>query len=292
MTGQLAGYKGVPLLADLDGDSLQAELKGCDTYNDVNVIAVVNGVPRYYEDGEPMQENGGGYATGNTNQTGEENGIKGFYGGSVGIGYSKGKEGVLKASVKVEGEYLRRTGTSTEVVESTTSNKGEGFESESRGIVVYDSSSYKCCQYDAYYPSTPADRATMLTCTPAHMQPQTSRTLEDWNLPKFKTEAGPSWVDVGRAAAPEVHRQNNDVFTYPDNLPVDPYLVKWHDPGANTTVQWNTNPEGNPHTWGLEQSHEEKKVHKGGTETKITVSGALEVGHVEFETSAFGGVEK
>ncbi len=121
-----------------------------------------------------MQENGGGYATGNTNIDGPRRTAQRH---SMGAPSRWATEGgsrtacIQGLSVKAEAEFLGRTGQSTET-ETSTKRRGAKFEPGDRGIVVYRLLELQVLPFDAYYPSAPDDKSTMLICTPATVKPQ------------------------------------------------------------------------------------------------------------------------
>ncbi|MCL7455337.1 MAG: hypothetical protein M8467_20065, partial [Anaerolineae bacterium] len=59
---QLGREKGSVLVGDVDGDGLVSELVGCNTFGEYTVVAVVNGLPRWYENGQPVFGSTGSYS--------------------------------------------------------------------------------------------------------------------------------------------------------------------------------------------------------------------------------------
>ena len=225
------------LVADTDNDTRLAELAGCKTFEEIKVVAVVNGAPRWYDAGGlPIQSNSGEYSLSVSHEYASEHGTTETYGGSLSLGFeveinlpiAAVKTGEVRGNVTQE--FMGSSGTSVSTVSAQTQVNGYTFEGSSLGIVVYNSTEFKCYYYNVYPPAEPESKTRAMLCTPTgRIAAEKFAPLAWWHGSTFKSEAGPSWVDVG-------HRSLGGVLTnnlaepggnYPSELPVDDARVKY-----------------------------------------------------------------
>jgi hypothetical protein len=243
------------LVGDLDNDTQLAELAGCKTFSEINVVAVVNGAPRWYDQNEPIQDAGGVYGRSDTDGGTTSTGTSTSNGFSVTIGLKHTfnvpvtaiKIGEVRASASRE--YIWSTGESTTDSNATTKDAGYEYAGTSRGMVVYNAFWFTCYYYNVYPPSQPenSSRAMLCQALDAGMDPQATNpvenfmSLEQWHSLSFKQSAGPSWVDVG-------HRAPNGVYTndlavpgnYKTSLPVDRSKLKYLWTDAPITISYDS----------------------------------------------------
>lgn len=278
---------GVPLLADLDADSYVATFRSCHEFSDVHVLGVVNSFPVWYQNGQPAQYTGGGMANSTTATTGEADGWKASFGGSITIGFKKDitiiftKFGEWRTSVTQE--FMGSFGGGSEREESTSESDGYEYGSNNfaLGGVCYAKTSYKCYVYDIAKPGTSVTTSAM-SCVPVvgtGMPQQWCSTLDNWYSAAFRAEAGSSWAPIGH------HPPNTTTLSvdlgWPNNYPVltappvDPYRVWWQK-SSSVGVQGDVNP-GSPSTWSVEKSTSTKDIKKGSFDSNTTISAGAEI---------------
>jgi uncharacterized repeat protein (TIGR01451 family) len=281
-TGRFPGL-GVPLVADLDDDSFQANLVGCKTISEVKVISVVHGPPLWYENDVPVQSCRHGAANTDEQEHEDEDGWSVNVGSSLSVGFEVEqnipifgtKIGEVRGSVTVEsmsnvsGAESVRTGTS----------ETQGYSVyDSRGSVIYEQTSYKCYFYDVYRPGEPANAARAMACTPTSEPAELETSLAYWTSQSFKDDVAGSWVDVGD--------HTNDVTTYPASNPVDPQRIVWE--GGEFLVAGDVE-NGHTRDWSLEQSWGGGSTIGGGFELNTTVSAGVTVGFVTMDAAVTAG---
>jgi uncharacterized repeat protein (TIGR01451 family) len=278
----------VPLVADLDDDSHEANLAGCKTFREVSVIAVVNGAPRHYSGGAPAHTTSGGVANSSSASSSAEDGWHVNLGESVSVGFSVEqaipiigtKIGEVRG--KVTAELMATRMGSTRSYSSTTETIGYTFgvgeSGYARGMVVYDEATYKCDYYDVYKPDAPEDTSRAMACTPTSNPIQTHTTVDRWHSTDFKDEATGSWADVGR--------EDNDVTLYPSTIPVDSYLVKWE---GNELLVHEESSGGLYTAWSIEESSGEDKITGATWDVNATVSAGATIGVVTVDASVTAG---
>jgi hypothetical protein len=223
------------LAADTDNDTQLAELAGCKTFAEIHVVGVVNGAPRWYSGGQPIQNSGGIYGRTETGGGGTTDGTSQRYGGSLTLGLefefnipiAAVKSGEVRAGVTQE--FMGSSGTQVNTVSAQTQEMGYEYEAASLGMVVYNSTEFTCYYYDVYPPAQPESRTRAMLCTPTgRVHAEDFKALEDWNSSNFKQAAGPSWVDVGHRSPAGAHTNNlEEPGNYPFVLPVDASRVKY-----------------------------------------------------------------
>ncbi len=302
--GIRSGVPGVPLLADLDGDSLIGKYKSCYQLSDVNVIAVANSQPVWYENGAPVQSSAGGIANSSSASTENEDGWTVSYGGSVTAGFQHelglGMFSIGEVRASVTQELMGSTGGGTSREESTTTGSGTAYGGNgfSNGIVVYTKTSYKCYQYEVTNPTT-ALTTTAMSCTvvpSAGTAPQKFKLLEDWYTSDFRSEAGSSWVPVGHhppnttTLSIALNWPNN--YTVRSSPPVDSYRVWWTDPSQAKDVSGSTNPLNGASTWSVEKSSSASKIKNGSFDANTTVSAGVTLFAFSLDASVTAGYGK
>jgi uncharacterized repeat protein (TIGR01451 family) len=297
--------KGVALVADLDDDSHEADLVGCNDFTDVSVVAVVNGAPRWYDEhddcpeGEatcPIHKSAGGYGTSSSATESWEDGTTTKLGGSLTVGTEIDVNipilciNIAKIRASYTAEFMSHAGFSEVERSCVTDKEGYNFggwgSAYSRGMVIYTRTGYRCYYYDVYKPEAPADTSRMMTCTPSSDPRETNTSLERWHSDEFKAEAEEAWADVGRL--------NNDVTKYPSSLSeaVDPFRVSWYDPNNQTKYVHEEIVDGNFVSWGLEQSTGGEQIESNSWELNQTASVGATISGVAIDTSFTGGFGK
>jgi hypothetical protein len=223
------------LVGDTDNDTRLAELAGCKTFAEIRVVAVVNGAPRWYAGGQPIQNSGGVYGRTESGGGGTTDGTTERYGGSLSLGFqvefnipiSAVKIGEVRGQVTQE--FMGSSGATVTTVSALTQEMGYEYEAASLGMVVYNSTEFTCYYYDVYPPTEPESKTRAMLCTPTgRVAAEDFKALEDWGLPTFKQAAGPSWVDVGHRSPGGVHTNDlEEPGNYPFTLPVDESRVKY-----------------------------------------------------------------
>lgn len=281
------------LLGDVDNDSFMADLVGCAAFAEVQVLAVLNGVPRWYEDDVPVQDNVGEYAITSGGGSGESYGQNGTWGGSLSVGFEHEfdaplfaiKLGEIRASVTAE--FMYSMGVSWDTYTSTTYTSGYSFWNDSLGMVVYSGEDHICYYYDVYAPDAPANTSTMMACNPTGPAYQDFKSLEGWHSPAWKATAGDSWVDVGHRSPYGIY--TNDVTTYDSALPIDPFMLKYTwDPA--TPIRVSGDPVGDMlGQWYIEEMTGGAQENVHGWDTSVTVSAGATFADLTVDTSVTGG---
>nr|MBP7688762.1 VCBS repeat-containing protein [Thermoflexales bacterium] len=230
---------GVPLLADLDGDSAVATWESCNVFADYRVISVANAEPMWYQNGAPVtgQVSAGGMGNYSGATTSAEDAWEVSLGGSVSVGFEHEfqapilalKLGEVRASVTQE--FMGSFGRKTE--RSTTVTEGEGGlyggNSLGFGSVCYTATSYTCSKYTVARPGS-TYTTTAMTCRPdstVGVGTHTCNPLEDW-YGSLRSAAGTSWVPVGH------HTTNPKALSYD----VSKYPVSVAPPLSDTYQLW------------------------------------------------------
>ncbi len=224
------------LAGDMDNNTRVAELAGCKTFAEVHVVAVLNGAPRWYDAGQPIQDAGAQF--GRTKESGGgsiEDGTTHRFGGSLSVGYEYEFNAPITAIKisEVRGgvtqEFMGSIGETRSSVYATTRAQGYQYEGSSLGMVVYNSTEFTCYYYDVYPPAEPESKTRAMLCTPTgRISAEDFKALEDWHSANFKQAAGPSWVDVGhRSPAGVLTNDLEEPNNYPSTLPVDPSRIKY-----------------------------------------------------------------
>ncbi len=283
------------LSGDLDGDSFQAELAGCSDFSEISVIAVLNGAPRLYAGGLPVQDTDVRYAKtasgGSSSAWGTTTNLGGFF--SVGFEVEINvpligtKLGEVRGSVTQD--FMASQGQTQTVEESVTLSSGYNNASgQTLGIVVYNGIDYRCYYYDVYASAAPEQTSRAMICQPLGNTYEHYRSLEQWHSDSFKQEAGASWVDVGHRTAGGV--RTNEVNTYPSGLPIDPYLLKqiWN-PTQPFRVDYDVS--GGYTDWSITQMGGGAQETSQSFETNTTTSAGVTAGNVTVDagfTFGFG----
>ena len=297
-----ASVRGVPLLADLDGDSAIATFKRCDEVTDVHVLGVINSQPVWYQNGTSIQNSGGGMANSSTASTGSADGWKTTFGTSIKVGFEHEfevpllaiKVGEVRASVTAE--FEGSVGGSTEHESSTTETEGVSYGSQAFGLgaVCYTQTSYKCYKYELSKPGTTVT-STAQSCVPVPNvggAPQVCSALEDWHSTSFKQAAGNSWAPVGHRP-PNTTTMSVDLGwanNYPvrTSPPVDPYRVWWVKK-TPFDVYGSLNPASVTQDWSVGTTVATKTISTGSFEANLEVSAGFTAGDVTFDASVKAG---
>jgi hypothetical protein len=251
---------------------------------------VVNGAPRWYADGAPIQEAWGHYATSEGSGAGSESATSYNLGASLSVGYEAevnipfvGKVAEFRASVTQDIMYSWGFSESRE--EYIVGGDGVSF---AEGFVVYSELPYTCNYYDVFSPASPADTTRAMACTPGP-QTERSKSLDEWHT-SVKEAAGASWVDLGhRAPGGSLTNDLSEPGNYMPTLPVDAFLVhlQWEPvlvdhydgTGPTPTIDWWI-------TSGVNRS----KSAFTALEENTTVSVGATLGGVSVDTSATFGM--
>lgn len=299
------GVRGVPLLADLDGDSPVATFKRCDDVSDVHVLGVANSQPVWYQNGASVQNSGGGIANSSTASTGEEDGWSTSFGGSVSVGFEHEfqvpllaiKVGEVRA--KVTQEFGGSIGRGSNRESSTTQTEGVGFGSQAfgQGAVCYTQTSYRCYTYEIAKPGSTIT-TTAQACMPvpvAGKAPQVCSALEDWGSTEFKNTAGSSWAPIGH------HPPNTTTVSvnlgwannYPtlSKPPVDPYRVWWQKK-TPINVTGSSNPASVTQNWSVETTVATTTIKTGSFDMNTEVSAGATMMDVTIDASVSVGYGK
>jgi hypothetical protein len=286
------------LVADTDNDTQIAELAGCKIFADFTVIAVVNGVPRWYTEGQPIQENGGYYGRTDSSGGGDvEDGTTETYGGSITVGYEHEWEipvtGVKVAAFRasVTGEFMYSTISETVSITSTTQEDGYQFGEYSLGMVVYNSTQFACYYYDVYPPATPENRNRAMVCKPTGRSSfEDFKPLEDWHSSDFKQSAGPSWVDVGHRSAQGARSNDLDVQgNYGTKLPVDASTVMYTWDDQNPKRVSYSSLGGFESYWGISQMEGGEQEERDSYAWNVTGSVGFDVYDFKVDVSGTYG---
>ena len=296
---------GVPLLADLDGDSPVATFKRCDDVSDVHVLGVTNSQPVWYKNGQSVQNSGGGMANSSTASSGSEDGWTATFGGSFSVGFKHEfqvpvlaiKVGEVRASVTQE--FMGSIGRNNEHSTSTTESEGVGFGSQAfgQGAVCYTQTSYRCYTYELAKPgSTITTTAQACVVVPtAGTATQMCSALEDWGTTEFKNTAGSSWTPIGHRP-PHTTTISVDLGwanNYPtlSKPPVDPYRVWWQKK-TPINVQSSSNPASVTQNWSIETTVATTTVKTGSFEANTEVSAGFDAMDVTFDAKVSAGYGK
>jgi hypothetical protein len=286
------------LVADTDNDTQIAELAGCKIFGEFSVIAVVNGVPRWYADGQPIQENGGYYGRTDSSGGGDvEDGTTATAGGSLTIGYEY-EQAIPLTGVKakgfrvsVTGEFMWSTISETVSISSTTQQDGYQFGEYSLGMVVYNSTQFACYYYDVYPPAKPENRTRAMVCQPTGRSSfEDFKPLEDWHSSSFRQSAGPSWVDVGHRS-PQGARTNDldEQGNYGFKLPIDASQVMYTWDVNNPKRVSYSSLGGFESYWGISQMEGGEQEDRDSYAWNVTVSAGFFIGGLQVDGSGTYG---
>jgi hypothetical protein len=284
--------QGTGLVGDVDGDGLVSELVGCKTSEEYTVVAVVNGLPRWYEGGVPVFDSEGSYSVEQGGGSGASSGTTYNIGASLTVGFEReinipfvGKVAEFRASVTQD--FMYSAGISDERSEFTAFGSDFSF-SEGLGIVVYNLVERSCYYYDVFSPDSPGDTSRAMSCKPADRDDihTVVTTLEWWHwVDGGQDRAQSSWVDVGhRSPGGALTNELAEPGNYPPTLPVDDFLllftfpeqrIKPYTPGAG---------------WYASTAHEGARTEFSQIEENTTVSVGATAGSVSVDTSATFGM--
>jgi hypothetical protein len=281
------------LIGDLDGDSFRSDLAGCTSFIEVSVIAVLNGAPRAYASGLPVQDTDVRYAKTASGGSSSAWGTTTNLGGFLSVGFEVEinvpligtKLGEVRGSVTQD--FMASQGQTRAVEESVTLSSGyNNADGQTLGIVVYNGTDYKCYYYDLYSPAVPAQKSRAMICRPIGNAYENFHSLEQWHSASFKQQAGSSWVDVGHRTAGGV--RTNDANTYPPGLPVDPYLLKNTWPAANP-FRVDYDVSGGYTDWSITGMQGASQESSRSFETNTTVSAGVTAGVVTVDAGVTVG---
>ena len=279
------------LVGDLDGDTFIADLVGCKTFGEYRVVAVVNGMPRLYESGEPLFDSSGSYGKESSTGTGEEFGTSYNAGASLTVGFEQEfnvpligiKAGEVRASITQD---IMETWGISEERETYQAYGREWKFSSGLGRVIYNLiSSYTCNYYDAYEPDNPDDTSRVMLCEPPETCGEndtcltTSTTLEAWHSDDGKEKAGGSWAPVGHLSpSGKLSNDVDELNNYSSTLPVDEFklLFTWPILGIknNDEPTWSFSTAAKKRLAQFRQLEENTTVSVGATVAGITADAA------------------
>jgi uncharacterized repeat protein (TIGR01451 family) len=299
---------GVPLLADLDGDSAVATFKQCREVLDVHVLGVVNSQPVWYQNTQSVQHSGGGMANSSNAISATQDGWSSSIGGSLSVGFEQElnipvvdvKIGEVRSSL-TQG-FMNSVGGGSTQENSTTEANGVAFgltnASFGLGAVCYTETSYTCYQYEVARLNSTIT-TTVMNCDVKPTQeaaPQECSSLEYWYSSAFKNAAGSSWAPVG-------HRLSTDSITMsvdlglPNNYPVrsappvDPFRLWWAK-ATSIHVHSDPNPDSVASTWSVQKSTGTTTMKSGSFEDNIEVSVGATLFGVKVDASLTSGYGK
>jgi hypothetical protein len=284
-----AGEVGTVLVGDLDGDGLVSELVGCNTAGEYTVVAVVNGLPRWYESGVPLFDSTGSYSVEEGGGSSESSGTNYNIGAALTVGYEReinipfvGTVASFRASVTQD--FLYSQGVSQEREEIMTFGSDYSFE-EGLGLVVYNLVDSACYYYDIFSPEDPLERSSAMSCKPGGSDTLVM-TLEHWHQQSTKDAAGYSWVDVGhRAPSGALTNDLLEPGNYAPTLPVDEFLLLWKFPS-----QYIAQTGGAQESWYASQASGGARTQFTHMETNTTASAGATTGGVSVDVSATFGM--
>jgi hypothetical protein len=279
---------GTVLVGDVDGDGLVSELVGCNTFGEYSVVAVVNGLPRWYENGQPVFDSTGSYSVEEGGGSSESSGTTFSVGASLSVGYKReisvpfvGTVAEFRSSVTQD--FLQSSGISheREVIKAFGSN----YEfDQGLGLVVYNLVDTTCYYYDVFPPEDPLETSRAMSCKPGGSDTLVM-TLAQWHAQSTKDAATWSWVDVGhRAPGGALTNDLLEPGNYRPVLPVDEFLLAFKfDP------QHIAETGGAQESWYASQATGEARTVSTHIETNTTASVGSTVGGVSVDTSATFG---
>lgn len=282
--------EGTVLVGDVDGDGLVSELVGCNTVGEYTVVAVVNGLPRWYENGVPVFDSQGSYSVEQGGGSAKSSGTTYNIGGSLTVGFEReinipfvGKVASFRASVTQD--FLSSSGISEDREDIFVFGSDFSFE-DGLGLVVYSVVEGSCYYYDVFSPDSPGDRSRAMSCKPGRTHHTVVTTLECWHYEKgCKAAAQSSWVDVGhRAPSGELTNDLTEPGNYPAALPVDDFLLLFEFP------EQLIKPCTPGASWYASKEYGGARTQFSEMETNTTVSVGATAGGVSVDTSATFGM--
>jgi len=288
----LVNRYGTVLLGDMDGDGLVSRLVGCEDVSDYSVVAVLNGLPRWYDDGVPVFDSLGSYSSEFGSGASEEKGTTFNVGASLTVGFEQEinvpllgtKVGEVRASVTQD--FMATAGMSEESAKLVTFADNYEFQDASRGLVVYSVLDSKCYYYELFSLLEPDKRTRAMACTRPNSQHTNVMSLELWHNATTKASAGASWADVGHRAPDGA--MTNDLAkpgNYPAVLPIDDYLLLFTFPEKRIAPQGG----GLQQTWSATEANEHARTRVNQIETNTTISVGATVGSVTTDAAATFG---
>jgi len=309
-TARLSGTKGVPLLADLDGDSPVATRTGCYSVSDVQVVGVVNAQPLWHngtmtEPGD-LQYAGGGMANSNVEGTQDSDGWHTSFGASLELGLKVEanipvlgiKIGEVRASVK-QG-FESKFGQSNEREDSDTETDGASFGAMTFGVgaVCYTYSYYECY---TYLMSRGTYTSTAMNCLPTIISPtqQLCMSLEDWYDSDTIRNAGSAWVPVGHhppgqansmtvshdlnfgGKTPPTTTLNYPALSVP---PVDSSRIWWVKKEP-ICVRQSINPQSTTTDWSISRERSDKTSWEGSFDVDREITAGADILAVTLDAS-------
>jgi hypothetical protein len=280
---------GTVLVGDVDGDGLVSELVGCNTAGEYSVVAVVNGLPRWYEDGVPVFDSTGSYSVEEGGGSSQETGTTFSLGASLSVGYETeinipfvGTVAEFRSSVTQD--FLQSSGVSQEreVIEAY----GANYEfDQGLGLVVYNLVDTTCYYYDVFPPEDPLETSRAMSCKPG-ANDTLVMTLEQWHEQSTQDAATWSWVDVGhRSPGGALTNDLLEPGNYRPVLPVDEFLLVFEfDP------QHIAETGGAQESWYASQATGGARTVSTHVETNTTASVGSTVGGVSVDVSATFGM--
>jgi uncharacterized repeat protein (TIGR01451 family) len=320
---RLPDHIGMPLLADLDGDSATATRTGCQPVTDVKVVGVINAQPLWHNGSSPdavaefeqtgdygvlgdWQYAGGGMANSNITGTQNSDGWHTNFGASLTLGIKHEVNapvlgfhiGEVRASVtaQFEGSF----GGSKEREESWTTEDGVDFGSQAfgHGAVCATYSYYECYAYEivrGVYTST------AVNCLPNVISGTVPicKSLEDWYSTNTRQSAGNSWVAVGHHP-PNTTTVSNDInwggvtnLNYParpdpQGPPGNPAQLWWVKANA-ICVNESVNPKSTLTKWSLIHDETTRTNKEGSLDANVVIAAGADVGLVTWDASVTVG---
>jgi hypothetical protein len=282
--------EGTVLVGDVDGDGLVSELVGCNTSGEYSVVAVVNGLPRWYDNGVPIFDSTGSYSVEEGGGSSEETGTTYNVGAALTVGYEReinipfvGTVASFKASVTQDFAYSSGVSLEHEVITAY----GSDYEfDQGLGLVVYNVVESACYYYDVFSPEDPLETSRAMSCRPGGSDTLVM-SLQQWHEQSTKDAASWSWADVGhRAPGGALTNDLLEPGNYGSRLPVDEFLLLFKFDEQTIKEQG----EGVHETWYASQATEGARTEFEQFEENTTASVGASAGGVSVEASTSFGM--
>lgn len=281
--------EGTVLVGDVDGDGLVSELVGCNTSGEYSVVAVVNGLPRWYENGVPVFDSTGSYSVEEGGGSSESSGTT--Y--NIGAGLTVGCElevnipfvgSVAEFSASVTQDFLYSSGISEEREVITAYGSNYEFD-QGLGLVVYNLVDTTCYYYDVFRPDSPLETSRAMSCKPG-ANDTLVMTLQQWHEQSTQDAAGWSWVDVGhRSPGGTLTNDLLEPGNYLPVLPVDEFLLVFE-----FDAQYIATTGGAQETWYATRATGGARTEFEEISENTTASIGAKAGGVSVEASASFGM--
>lgn len=231
------GNASAVLAGDLDHDTFASELVGCETFREARIAVVVNGAPRWYVAGAPIQNSSGKFSLSRGGSYTTDTGTSHSWGNTVEIGSWTpinvpflGEVGELRTSLTLD--YLGTVGETTTRENEEIYGTDYTFDDTSLGLVILNVRSYTCSYYDIYLPEEPQSTSRAMVCSP-EQHVKEFHSLDWWLTSGNQGDFEYSWAEVGHKSPGGVHTNSlQEPRNYESSLPVG-YRVVYNWSGAD-----------------------------------------------------------